>query len=75
MAKQKAVEFERVTRTSIQQMWFADLDAVEKALDDLYAQDEDKTNEDQERSEGPRPDKSQLEENDIDENGDVQCLE
>jgi len=36
MAKDKAAELEKVKRTSIQQMWTADLDAVERGITELY---------------------------------------
>merc|ERR1719384_2259362 len=39
MARDKAAELERVQKTSIQKMWTVDLDAVEKAITDLYAKE------------------------------------
>merc|ERR1719191_2346915 len=39
MAKEKAAELERVKKTSERQMWTTDLDALEKAIRDLYAQE------------------------------------
>jgi len=36
MAKEKAAELEKVKRTSIQQMWIADLDRLEEAITELY---------------------------------------
>eukprot|EP00928_Gymnodinium_smaydae_P023483 TRINITY_DN19366_c0_g1_i1.p1 TRINITY_DN19366_c0_g1~~TRINITY_DN19366_c0_g1_i1.p1 ORF type:complete len:696 (+),score=202.64 TRINITY_DN19366_c0_g1_i1:164-2251(+) len=36
MAKDKAAELEKVKRTSPQQMWVSDLDALQKALQELY---------------------------------------
>merc|ERR1719384_364009 len=41
MAKEKAAELERVQKTSIQKMWMVDLDAVEKAIADTYAKEEE----------------------------------
>merc|ERR1719437_256841 len=43
MAKDKAAELEKVKRTSIQQMWLTDLAELEKAIQDLYAQEEEQT--------------------------------
>merc|ERR1719384_738734 len=41
MAKDKAAELERVQRTSIQQMWLTDLNALQKAIVDLYDKEEE----------------------------------
>merc|ERR1712232_499113 len=38
MAKDKAAELDKVKRTSPQQMWLTDLDQLERAINDLYAQ-------------------------------------
>eukprot|EP00418_Pyrodinium_bahamense_P093889 CAMPEP_0179046870 /NCGR_PEP_ID=MMETSP0796-20121207/18908_1 /TAXON_ID=73915 /ORGANISM="Pyrodinium bahamense, Strain pbaha01" /LENGTH=1296 /DNA_ID=CAMNT_0020743305 /DNA_START=92 /DNA_END=3983 /DNA_ORIENTATION=+ len=43
MAKDKAAELEKVKKTSIQQMWLADLDQLESAIDELFAQTSDDT--------------------------------
>merc|ERR1719321_439545 len=39
MAKEKAAELERVKKTSPQQMWLHDLDNLEAAINNLWAQD------------------------------------
>merc|ERR1719437_84849 len=39
MAKEKAAELERVKKTSIQTMWTTDLDSLESAIQELYAQE------------------------------------
>merc|ERR1711860_336275 len=36
MARDKGAELERVQKTSIQQMWLADLNVLQKAITDLY---------------------------------------
>jgi len=41
MAREKAVDLERVQKTSIQKMWLLDLEAVEKAIRDLYAKEDE----------------------------------
>merc|ERR1719437_319570 len=43
MAKDKAAELERVKRTSIQQMWLADLDKLEKAISEVYDKEAEAT--------------------------------
>jgi len=41
MSKDKAAELEKVKRTSIQQMWLHDLTELEKAIQNLYAEEEE----------------------------------
>merc|ERR1712071_297911 len=41
MAKQKAAELEKVKRTPIDRMWTEDLDRLEEAINNLYAQADD----------------------------------
>merc|ERR1719437_157077 len=41
MAKDKANELEKVKKTSIQQMWLADLDELEKAIEAMYAAEQE----------------------------------
>jgi len=49
MAKEKAKELELVKRTSIQQMWVTDLDALEKGLTELYEKAEADKQKDKEK--------------------------
>lgn len=39
LAKEKAAELEKVKKTPHQSMWLADLDVLEKAIEELYAKD------------------------------------
>jgi DNA topoisomerase-2 len=41
MAKQKAAELEKIKRTPIDRMWTEDLDRLEEAINNLYAQTDD----------------------------------
>merc|ERR1719277_1483317 len=41
MAKDKAIELEKVKRTSIQQMWLSDLNELEAAIQELYTHTEE----------------------------------
>merc|ERR1712014_435028 len=57
MAKDKATELEKVKRTSIQQMWLADLERLEDCIKTLY--DEDENNDTKKRKRGRRGDADQ----------------